>query len=503
MLVRPDLRDLRLIALSLGRILTVAGLLTAPPALVALARGEWNALSALVVGGALAVTAGRVAVVRFRSRRAVAWSHGMVTVGLAWLVVPLFTAVPLYLSGHLGSFLDAYLDSISGVTTTGLTVLQDLDHLPISMNLYRHLLHFAGGQGIVIVVLTLFTVASAQGGSLYLGETRDDRLTPNFARTARFVLRVAVTYLAVSTLALTLAGMSAGMSAGRSVTHAVALFLAAYDTGGFTLQSTSVAYYHSPVIEGLVVALMLAGAMSYGLHYQLWRGNRRELLRNVETRTITATFAMLLAVIFLGFGRSGAFTDAGPMFRRGFFALVSAHTTTGLSTTDARLIAADWGLIAPAAIVTAMAVGGMAASSAGGIKAIRVGLTLKGVGREVRRVLLPESALVVSTYHQHRRHILRDTQIRAAASILLLFLFTFIVGGLVTLYVTSGVDFTEALLESTSAATNTGLSVGIVRPSAHTLVKLVAITQMWVGRLEFMAAFALLGYLVAIVRGRS
>lgn len=503
MLVRPAIRDVRLIGLYLGRVISLVGVAMLLPALVAVARAEWNALSGLVIGGGLAITAGRLLELALFTRRTPTWAHGMVTVGAAWLVIPLFAAVPLFLSGHLGSYLDAYVDAISGVTTTGLTVLQDLDHLDVSTNLYRHLLQFLGGQGIVIVVLTLFTTSNAQGGSLYLGETRDDRITPNLLRTARFILTVALTFLVIGTTALTVAGLVSGLGLGRSLLHAVALFLSAYDTGGFALQSTSAAYYHSALVEGLLIVLMLAGAMSYGLHYQLWRGNRRELLRNLETRTVSLTLLALVGVTFVGLGRSGAFTDAAPMFRRGFFTLVSAHTTTGLTTTDPGVIVTDWGLVAPAAIVAAMAVGGMASSSAGGIKAIRIGVTLKGVFREVRRVLLPEAALIVSSYHQHRRHILRDLHIRAAATILLLFLFTFIAGGLVTLFFDSSFAFTEALLESTAAATNTGFSVGILNPDARTIVKLVIAAQMWLGRLEFMAAFAFVGYLVAIVRGRS
>lgn len=503
MLIRPRAADLRLVGLLLARVVTGTGVLMLVPAVVALVRGEWNALSALLIGAFLAITAGTFVASRSRTRRPPTWGQGMVTVGAAWLVAPLFGAIPVYLSGQVAGFLDAYVEAVSGFTTTGLSLVQDLDHLAVSVNLWRHLMHVAGGQAIIIVVLSLFTVANAQGSTLYLGANREGRLLPNFAGTARFTLRVGAVFAVVGTLALTATIAAAGLSPPRALLHGVALFASAYDTGGFALQSTSVAYYHSGLVELVLVALMFAGALSYGLHYQLWRGNRGELLRNLETRTLAVTFVGLLAVLFAGLGRSGAFTDAGPMFRRGLFAVAAAHTTTGLTTGDARVIVADWGLIAPAALVAAMAIGGMASSTSGGIKAIRIGVTLKGVSREVRRVLLPESALVVATYHQHRRHVLRDGQVRAAATVLLLFLFTYLSGGVVALFTDAGLDFTEALLESTSAASNTGLSLGIMSPAAAPALKVVFALQMWLGRLEFMAAFAAVGYVIAFVRGRS
>jgi trk system potassium uptake protein TrkH len=502
-LIRPRAADFRLVGLLLARVVTGTGVLMLAPALVALLRAEWNALSALLVGAFLAITVGSIVEARSRTRRTPTWGQGMVTVGFAWLVAPLFGAVPVYLSGHVGGFLDAYIEAVSGFTTTGLSLVQDLDHLAVSINLWRHVMHLAGGQAIIIVVLTLFTAANAQGSSLYLGANREGRLLPNFARTTRFTLTVAAMFAVLGSLALAAATAAAGLSPSRALLHGVALFASAYDTGGFSLQSTSVGYYHSLGVEAVLIVLMFAGALSYGLHYQLWRGNRGELRRNIEMRTFAVTFLGLLGVILAGLGRSGAFTDAAPMFRRGFFAMAAAHTTTGLRTGDTRVIVADWGLLAPAALVAAMAIGGMASSTSGGIKAIRIGVTLKGVSREVRRVLLPESALVVSTYHQHRRHVLRDGQVRAAATVLLLFLFTYLAGGVVALFTDPSLDFTEALLESTSAASNTGLSLGILTPAAAPALKVVFALQMWLGRLEFMAAFAAVGYVIAIVRGRS
>jgi trk system potassium uptake protein TrkH len=202
----------------------------------------------------------------------------------------------------------------------------------------------------------------------------------------------------------------------------------------------------------------------------------------------------------VGLGRTGTFTDFGALMRHSFFHLISAHTTTGLATVPGRLYVTDWGVLAPAVLVTAMAMGGMAGSTAGGIKAMRVGLILKGLVRDIRKVLLPEDAVVVETFHSSTRRVLNDTHVRAAATILLLWLVLYLGGGLIGLFY--GYELQLALFESTAAASSGGLSVGLVRPDLEWPLKVVYIAQMMIGRLEFIAVFALLGYIIAIIRGR-
>ncbi|MDP9023702.1 MAG: TrkH family potassium uptake protein [Actinomycetota bacterium] len=501
MFLRPDRDDARLVGFYVGRVVTFLGAIQAVPALVALALGEWNAFTAFLISMALAIGAGRVTELRLHTRAPLDWSHGMLIASLSWLVGSAFAAIPLYLSGHVSGFVDAVFEAMSGLTTSGLTVLQDLDHLAYSVNLWRHLMHFAGGQGMVLAMLSLFGGAVGQAGTLYVGEARDERIMPNVVRTARFIWRVSFGYLAIGTISLLAVLLVAGLGPGRALIQSVELFMAGFDTGGFTPQSTSIAYYHSAAVEAVVAVLMVAGTMSFGLHYQLWRGNRVELRRNVEARTIAATLAVLAVLTMVGLGRAGTYGDAIPLFRKGFFTVLSAHTGTGFAVTAPRLFISDWGLLAPAAVVGAMALGGMASSTAGGIKAIRVGITAKGLWKDIRRVVLPESALVVSTYHSQRRRILRDDQVRSSVTVLLLYLLTYIAGGILGLFY--GFDFTEAMFESTSASANVGLSVGITGPDLATPLKVSYIVQMWIGRLEFMAVFALLATLLAAVRGRT
>ena len=499
--LRPSSDDLRLIGGLVGRVLTGLGVLMLLPAVLAAVRGEWNALSALLIGAALSLGVGSQAAARLRTRGRLGWNHGMVVVALGWIVGALFAAVPLQLSGRFTGMLAAMFDATSALTTTGASVLQDLDHLETSLNLYRHLLLMAGGLGIIVVVLALFSAGGSRLGALYGAEAHEEHILPNVIRTARFTSRVAGTFLVLGTTALTVALLGAGLGPGRAVEHAVNLFLSAFATGGFAPTSASVAGYHSAGVEAVLIVLMLAGTLSFGLHHELWAGNLREFRRNLETRTLAWVGGGLVLLLSLGLVRDGTYTSLDALVRRGLFTLVSALSCTGLGVVDGALFVTDWGLLAPAALVGAMAVGGMASSTAGGMKAVRVGLAVKAIGHDIRRLLLPESAVVVTTYHVGRQRILRPEVARAATTMVLLFIAADLAGMLAGV-VLAGADVTSALFDAVSMGSNAGFSVGLVAPDMAPALQLVYIVQMLLGRLEFIALLVLVGFVVSLLRRR-
>lgn len=502
-ILRPGPDDLRLIGYYLGKVLLGLGLVMLVPTVTALAAGEWNSASAFLVGASLCVLVGAFSEARLATRRALTWAHGMVIVALAWLLGAVFAAIPLYLSGRFDGLLDAVFEAMSGLTTTGMSVIHDLDHAPLSLDLYRHLLQFAGGQGIVIVVLSLFAAGGARIASLYVSEARDERILPNFIRTARFIFLVAGTFLVLGTAALYVALVATGFTPGRALHHAINLFFASFDTGGFSVMQASMSYYHALSVELIVMIVMIAGTISFGLHFALWRGNPRELLRHLETRTLAATSTLFLAVLCFGLLRAGTYDSVEAMFRKGLFTLVSAISSTGHQVNAGQTYLTDWGVMAPAALVGAMAIGGMASSTSGGIKAMRVGVAFKTLVHDIRRILLPESAVQVTTYYASgRRRILRDDTSRAATTVLLLFVVTFLLGAIVALSYAEW-DITQTLFESVSVGSNIGISIGVVSPEMPSGLMTVYIGQMWLGRLEYVAVFALLGYLVSLARGRA
>lgn len=427
------------------------------------------------------------------------WSHGMVVVALTWLIVPTIGAIPFLFSGHFAGPLDAIFDAMSGLTTTGLALVQDLDHLAPSLNFWRHLLHFLGGQGIVIAALLLF--AGGGGLTLYYGEAREERILPSVQSTARFIWAVAFVHLVAGVLILgVIAHQVLGFDWKRAFFHALMIFFAGFDTGGFAPQSTSLAYYHSGVFELAAATMMTAGAMSFGLHFTLWRGGRRDAFKNLETRTILTTFLATMGLTLVGLGIAGTYSSVQGLTRQGFFQILSAHSGTGFTTLPHTELV-TWSGLALGGVIIAMALGGMASSTAGGVKALRVGLTVKAITNQIRHVLLPESAAVSTRYYQGGRKKMTPELAQAAMTVSLLYVALFVLGAGVAL--AYGYGLQEALFESVSAGASVGLSVGVTETAMPALLKLTYMVQMWAGRLEFVAVFALAGFVYSWMRGRS
>jgi trk system potassium uptake protein TrkH len=497
MLLKPSATAYRLIAYDLGRLMAVVAIAGVFPLIWAVGRQEWHSAASLslMIGLGL-LLAGSAEWLAPRRERTIAWSHGMVVVALAWLVVPALGAIPLYMSNHYGEPLDAYFDAMSGLTTTGLTVISDLDHLPVSINVWRHTLQFLGGQGIVLAALTFFSASGAL--SLFQAEGREERIFPSVGTTARFIWLVSATHAVLGLTTLTIDGILVqGFQAWRALMHATTVFMAAFDTGGFTPQSTSIAYYRSPVFEFMVSVLMVAGAMSFGLHHALWN-RRKRLLRNLEIRTILATFSVILVVTLVGLATTGVFDGTLALTRRGFFQVLSAHTGTGFASVSSAELS-RWSGLAFAGMTVAMALGGMSSSTAGGVKSLRVGLTIRSLFDTVREVLLPERAVVPSTFHQYGHQRLTPRLGQSVMTVSLLYVALYLLGAAVG--IAYGYDLQSALFESVSAAAAVGLSVGVTSPDMPTLLQIVMILQMWIGRLEFVAVFALGGFIVAAIRG--
>jgi trk system potassium uptake protein TrkH len=188
------------------------------------------------------------------------------------------------------------------------------------------------------------------------------------------------------------------------------------------------------------------------------------------------------------------------MFRKGFYHLLSAHTTTGFMSIHARQFINEWGALAIIGLTIAMAFGACACSTGGGIKALRIGLLYKALKQDIKQLLIPESAVIVQKFHHIKEVVLNDKQVRSVFLITLSYLLLYGFGTLVGMFY--GYPLLDSLFESTSAAANVGLSCGITLPSIPALLKITYIIQMWAGRLEFMSIFALIGFLVSIFKGR-
>lgn len=497
MLLRPHRDDFTSIAFYLGRIMLVLAAGGVIPAVVAVTAREWRPLGWYLTMSGVAALIGAVTD-RFRPApgHRLRWGNGMVIVALTWLLVPAVGAIPFALSGHFGDVLDAFFESMSGFTATGLSVMSDIDHNPTSLTVWRQTTQFLGGQGIVLAALTVF----AGGGilALYHGEARDERVFPSVRSTSRFIWLVSAWHGLVGIGALWGIGVFAlDFDIGRALLHAYSIFVGAFDTGGFSPMSTSLAYYRSAAYEIVTMWLMLAGTLSFGAHYALWRGPRG-VHRNLETRAMATSVVFLSGLILAGLVVTGSYGDVVTLVRRGFFHLLSAHTSTGFSTVGtADLI--GWGGMAFAALATAMALGGMGSSTSGGVKALRVGLTFKTLGNTIREVLLPEHSVLGTSFYQNGPKQITPRLAQSVMAVSLLFVALYLFGALVGLMY--GLPLQDALFESVSAAGTVGLSVGITAPGMPVGLELTYILLMWAGRLEFIALFALAGFVVAAVAG--
>jgi len=501
MILQPLPKDIKIIGFYLGKIILGIAITMALPILCGLAFGEVNPAVDFIIAIEISFIAGLFLMITCRTDEDLNWMQGMIVVSLSWLVVMALGAIPLYLSGHWKSFLDACFDTMSGLATTGLTLAQDIDHLSYTHNFWRHLIMFIGGQGIVIIALSFFVKGFSGAFRMYVGEARDERILPNVIHTSRFIWSVSITYLILGALALGLTGMASGMKPVNAFFHGACVFMAAFDTGGFAPQSQNILYYHSFVYEAITVVIMILGALNFKLHFHIWQGRRKEIFKNIETVTLLFTILVTFAVCALGLAQSGAYRGALMFFRKGFYQLISGHTGTGFQTIYAGQFLTDWNNLALSGVILAMALGGAVCSTTGAIKMLRLGIIFKAFKEDLKRIIMPERALVVEKFHHIKEVFLDDKLSRSALMITLAYIILYLCGALIGMFY--GYPFLSALFESTSAAANVGLSCGITAAGMPAGLKVTYIAQMWSGRLEFMSVFTILGFLAAFIKGKK
>lgn len=490
------LHSYEIISYYTGYIILGMAALMVIPILTALIFSEWNPLCDFIISMSLTTLAGTAMIFlgkqTRRERANVQWKHGFVIAALSWLLLMVLCAVPYQLSGHSASFLDSCFDVMSGFTTTGLVLTQDLDHLSNAMNMWRHLLTFIGGQGMVVLALTSLTKGTAGAYKLYVGEAKDIELVPNVKGTARIIWKISFIYLLIGTAALWIDGMLIGLKPASAFLHALYMFESSWSTGGFAPMTQNIMYYHSLSYEVITMIIFILGSFNFGLHYAVWQGHGREMFRNIEIKSffITSTAACLMALAW--FSNRKIYSDPVSAFRRIVFNILSAHTTTGLGSIYARQFALDWGDFGILVMILVMLIGGSACSTAGGFKGLRVGIVTKGILKEVKKSLSSERNLKVYKYHHIKEQPLTDDVVRSAALIVICYLALFTAGTL--LGTISGYPLAQSAFEAASVTGNVGLSIGITTPDTPVFLKIYDIIAMYLGRLEFVSVFALIGY---------
>ncbi|MBN2056022.1 TrkH family potassium uptake protein [bacterium] len=393
--------------------------------------------------------------------------EGGIIVLLSWITVILFSAWPFYATLGL-SYSRAVFESVSGWTTTGLSVV-DVTSAGKMILLWRSIIQWAGGAGLAIIMMS--AIVSPVGVGISSAEGRGDQLVPHVRQSARLVLIIYVCYALAGTIAYRLAGMSFFDAVNHS--------FAAVSTGGFSTRTESIGYWNSVAVEAVTLPLMLLGSLSYVTAWLMWRGKLRMVARNGEVRLLVVLIPAAVAAFFLLTSRA-LYPQLGKAVRVAVFGTLTAVTTTGFSTVNY----GDLNAFGVLLLIVLMLIGGGTCSTAGGIKQFRVYLLLKMLRWEIKRYLIPRTAVLERpVWEGNRRVFVDDARIRQVMVFIFLYLTTYILG--VMILCACGFDLVDSLFEFASAIGTVGLSVGVTShrmPDAALWSETIA---MFLGRLEF------------------
>lgn len=492
---RFSLYDLRVIGHYLGTLTQLFAALMAVPFLTALVFQEWEPAERYLLGIGIALVVGtllqflRIEPGRLGRRQALA------VTGFAWIVLAFFASVPLFLSGHYATYMDALFDGVSGLTTTGATVALDIDHFSNADNMFRFMMHLVGGLGLIVVALSLGIFGKRSGSSLYTAEGRSEHVVPSVVQTAQLILRITLVIIFIAAVVLTALCISIGMEPVRAVLQSIWLAISAFNTGGFAPMAESVSYYNSIPIEIFLMLLMILGSISFVVHAEVWKGRLQSFFGDIEIRTMLIWLLVMTVVVAASLSASALFSDLPAMIRRGLFMVVSAFSTTGFQNVTTNQLTTVFSSGAFLALALIMAVGGSAGSTAGGVKLYRVGIIFKSIVSTVKEAVSPSSARVVVSYNHLGRRVLSSDAVKEAMTVFVLFVITYSVGALVG--IAHGYEASQAIMESVAMTSNGGVITGIVTPGMSPSLETFYIFQMWAGRLEFVTLLAVLAEIVA------
>ena len=405
---------------------------------------------------------------------------GFLFVTLAWLSASASGALPFYLSGWIPSYTDAFFETMSGFTTTGASILTEIESLPYSLLFWRSLTHWLGGMGIVVLTVALFPLLGVGGFQLLKAESPGpsvDKITPRITETAKILW---IIYLVLTVLETGLL-MFGGMSLFDALTHTFGTLA----TGGFSPKNSSVGFYSSGYIHVVITIFMYLAGVNFILFYRLIRGDTRSILRNTEFKAYTGILivaSLLIAIDLYG----STYASFGESLRYAGFQAASILTTTGYATADF----AAWPSVAKITLFGLMFIGGCAGSTGGGMKVVRIVTMIKQGMNELRYLIYPRGVFRI---HLNERVVRKDT--------------VYVILGMVALYITmlivtsfvvatSGTDILTSFSTALVTLGNIGPGFGLVGPTENyafypDYVKWFLSIIMMIGRLEIYTVLVL------------
>jgi trk system potassium uptake protein TrkH len=469
------------IARVLGMLLMIFSFTMLSPIIVSSIYGE-STSSTFLIAFAITLLSGLLFwLPAMRKRGELRTRDGFFVTVFFWLVLSAFGALPLWLSDAPQlSFVDSLFESVSGLTTTGATVISGLDTLPKSILFYRQQLQWLGGIGIVVIAVAILPMLGIGGMQMYRAETpgplKDSKLTPRIAETANVLFKIYLTITILCALAYNLAGMS--------VFDAISHSFSTVAIGGFSTHDESIGFFNSDLIMGICAFFMVVSGLNFALHYLAWHNRRLSFYwADPEARMYVylLIFGMVVTCLYLYF--SGTY-DWESSISLGVFQLVSIMTTTGFTTTDFN----SWPTFLPFFLIFLSFFGACAGSTGGGIKIGRMLIMAQQGIREVYRLIHPNALLPIKIQNQR----IPDRVADAIWAFFGVYLAVFYI--MVLLLLASGLDFVTAWSATAAALNNLGPGLGSVATNYADIgvfAKGVLCWGMLLGRLEIFTLLVL------------
>jgi trk system potassium uptake protein TrkH len=402
---------------------------------------------------------------------------GALLVFFAWIFTSLLGAVPFQLSGFFDSFTDSVFESVSGFTTTGATILNDVESLPRSLHFWRGMTHWLGGMGIVVLTVALLPLLGVGGFQLLKAETpgpESDKVTPKITETAKILWLFYVGLTVLQTILL----MIGGIDWFDAIIHSFSTM----GTGGFSTRNASVAGFESPWMEWICTVFMILAGFNFTLYFRLLKGKYQDFLHNTEAKVYMMIVLIAITLVTLNIiPQEKTFSDA---LRRGSFHVASIITTTGFAAANHNL----WAPLAQAVLFFLMFVGGCSGSTAGGIKVIRHVILFKQSGNELRRMLYKRGVFSIQL---NKKPASKNLVYGIAGFVFFYMLLVFSTALATSL---SGEDPFTSLNAALITVGNIGLGLGGVGPDFNfhrfpSYLKWIFSFAMIAGRLELWTAF--------------
>jgi trk system potassium uptake protein TrkH len=410
----------------------------------------------------------------FKQERELGIRDGFLIVGLGWFLMALFGSLPYIFSGAIPSFTDSFFESMSGFTTTGATILHDIEQMPGALLFWRAFTHWIGGMGIILLSLAVLPLLGVGGMQLFKAEVPGptaDKLTPRIAHTARilWLVYVGITFLEVILLVL------GGMNLLDAFCHAFATMA----TGGFSTRSASIGAFNSAYIDYVTTFFMFAAGVNFTLHYKFITRKFDVHWKDYEFRTYLVILLAVAAIITLDNLYEEVYTNFSDSVRYGLFQTVSIGTTTGFGTADYE----TWAPVAQILLFMLMFIGGCAGSTGGAMKVIRIIIVVKYAYNSLKKLIHPRAVIPMRVGH---RVIPREVT-HSVIGFFLLYVFLFVFVSIIMALL--GLDLLTSAGAAASCMGNIGPGLGDVGPTDNfafipTAGKWILAISMMVGRLE-------------------